>query len=203
MKKELKRKILPTFLALAVVLLAIPLVSAVPWTPRNNEKFQTYSVTMKYNFLDVLLNSPHEWIPSTDKPNKLIIIDEEDFDTMEITVGTNTYSLGIDFAYTGLAIYTFHDPVFEGQFGLLMPSDWRSEQLVVDYMYDFSAYPDGLEGTLQMRSIANGGGFFINSIAGTGDLKNVQVKATQGSIDMNLFPMITIPHVGLVSGWPE
>ncbi len=70
----------------------------------------------------------------------------------------------------------------------------------VDYMYDFSAVPGGIEGTLRMQAILTGDGsplaLSINSLAGTGDLQNVMIKATShlGT---------PIVHDGIVSGWQE
>ena len=67
-------------------------------------------------------------------------------------------------------------------------------------MYDFS---DGIDGTLQMGYVVNKGAHNINTLAGTGDLRNVQIKATAWNVlDMDL-GVFTFFHEGIVSGWPE
>jgi hypothetical protein len=72
----------------------------------------------------------------------------------------------------------------------------------VDYIYDFSAVPGGIEGTLRMQSEITGDGsplvFSINSLSGTGDLQNVQIKATS----MPQSGTYNFAHNGIVIGWP-
>lgn len=73
----------------------------------------------------------------------------------------------------------------------------------VDYMFDFSAIPGGIEGTLTMRAEFNQGGRSINSLAGTGDLQNVQIKATASNSFNPATFILTISHEGIIHGWPE
>lgn len=202
----MNKKVLVMAVALmAVAMLATPLVGAVPWTyPRNNDKFQTYGVTGTCKF-SVWMNGEHEFIPSKDKVNMLIISGDETFITYDITVGSNIYHLGTDFAYTGHFEYIFYDvtawnpnlPPYT------WPSEYRAEHMIVDYVFDFSAFSDGIEGTLRLRAESNQGGLFINSLAGTGDLQNVQIKATILPATPLGKGIYQIGHAGIVSGWPE
>jgi hypothetical protein len=69
-------------------------------------------------------------------------------------------------------------------------------------MYDFGDGDGGLDGTLTMLALITGNTVFlseemkpmwITSLQGTGDFKNVNIKATS----------VAPYHVGIVSGWPE
>ncbi len=73
---------------------------------------------------------------------------------------------------------------------------------MVTYMFDFSAYPGGIEGVLNMLAVFTEGSDKIRSLSGTGDLQNVQVTLLNlpGSV---VFPIITVEHGGMVSGWPS
>ena len=202
----MNRKIPLIITALSAVLLATPLVSAVPWTyPKNNEKFQEYQAVGTFSVLD-MVSGDHEYIPSFEKVNKLIISFDEPHLTHEITVGGNTYQLGTDFLMTDcLTIAVFYEPVFDDPAKLypIMPDGYRFEHNLVYWTIDFSAIPGGIEGTLRMQLVAtNEENRFINSLAGTGDLKNVQIKATAS---VSFDPPLTLRalHVGIVSGWPE
>ena len=191
----------------AVLLLALPLCTvmfaqATPWDPRNNDKFEKFEVTATFNFIATISGGVHEYIPSFEQVNVLTITVDEVFLTYEITIdGATTYSQGVDFAYEGVAVYTFIKPVF-GTSAKIYPSDYQVEVARVTYTYDFSAFPGGLEGTIQMLAVAGPGGFFINSLAGTGDLQNVQIKATSTYSSLG-GGILQINHDGLVSGWPE
>jgi len=199
------RKVTVLFVALmAVAMFATPLASAVPWAPKNNAKFEEWYDTGTFSLL-MFLQSEHTYTPSLEKINKLVMAFEETMSAYEIKVDGNTYTLGVDFTYHGLGKDTVIGPVFDGPAGLLYPSGGREGQLVVNYMFDFSAKEGGLDGTLQMRAEFNAGGMFINSLAGTGDLRNVQIKATQtdeGGFNPVTFD-VTVVHRGIVSGWPE
>jgi hypothetical protein len=200
------RKSLFTVLALSAVFLATPLVSAVPWTyPKNNEKFQAYQAVGTFSILDIVSGN-HKYIPSFEKVNKLIISFDEPHQTHEITVGGNTYQLGTDFLMTDcLTIAVFYDPVFDDPAKLYptMPDGYRFEHNLVYWTIDFSAIPGGIEGELRMKLVATGEeNRLINSLSGTGDLQNVQIKATAS---LSFTPPFTLNalHIGTVSGWPE
>jgi len=195
----MNKKILVMAVALLVLSMTLtPFALAKPWNPRNNEKFQTFSTTLIPNVGNILaaIANP-EYIPSEDNPNKVITSwIEEPMAYYEINVGANTYYLGTHFEYTGVAVYTAIGAPFTPNpdiFGLLVGS--KEAKFRVDYMYDFSAVPGGIEGTLTMLAItANPGGMHIRSLQGTGDLQNVQIWATGAD---------GLGHIGLVSGWPE
>ena len=195
-------------LALATLLLALPILTAVaqatPLTEKNNDKFQSFGVTATVNAF-TWVSAEHQYIPSMDNVNKLVVNGDETFITYDITIGSNTYKLGEDFTYTGHVEFTYYDvtawmplpPPY------MWPSEYRESHTIVDYMFDFSAIPGGIDGTLQMRAMDTPGDIeVINSLAGTGDLQNVQIKATiSGSTHVGT--IYTITHSGLVSGWPE
>ena len=202
----MKKKIPVIVLALSVGLLVTPLVSAVPWTyPKNNEKFQEFEGIGTFSVLDIL-NGEHKYIPSFEKVNKLIISWTEPHLTYQITVDGNTYYLGTDFLMTEcLTVAVFYDPVFDDPAKLypVMEDGYRVEHDFVYWTFDFSAFPGGIEGTLRMQLVGLGmKNRFINSLAGTGDLKNVQIKATP---TLTFTPPITLNafHTGRVSGWPD
>jgi hypothetical protein len=171
----------------------------------SNEKFQAYQAVGTFSVLDMVFGD-HEYIPSFEKVNKLIISFDEPHLTHEITVGGNTYQLGTDFLMTDcLTNAVFCEPVFDDPAKLLpiIPDGYRFEHDLVYWTIDFSAIPGGIEGTLRMQLVAtNEENTFINNLAGTGDLQNVQIKATAS---VSYVPPLTLSalHVGIVSGWPE
>lgn len=202
----MNRKILLIVIALAVVLLATPLVSAAPvYEKENNTKFETFHVNFVANVM-TWLSGEHEFIPSMDNVNRLTINGPESFISYDITVDDKTYYQGVDFTYTGHYEYVFFDVtawlVIPGIIPpYVWPSESRASQLIVDYEYDFLA-ASGIEGTIQMRAIANERGWMtINSLAGTGDLQNVQIKATGAGFEEA--PLYYATHDGWVTGWPE
>ena len=90
--KELNKKILVAVL-LAGIMLAVPLVSAVPWTyPKNNDKFEEFAVVGSFSFLDIIFGD-HQYVPSFDEVNKLVISWEENMLSYEISVDGKTYQL--------------------------------------------------------------------------------------------------------------
>ena len=197
----MKKKILGIFVSLLVVvmLVATPLVSAVPLGEPNNDKFQTWHDVGTYSAIGG--NAPVlTYIPSPEKVNKLVLDLDETMLTYEITVGSNTYYLGTDFAYTGHVKFTFYKPVWTGP-GLL-PTQYKSDLLQVTYMFDFSAYLGGIEGVLNMRAVFTKGSDRIRSLSGTGDLQNVQAQLLNLPVAPS-FPIVTIEHGGMVSGWPD
>ena len=198
----MNRKILVVFVALmAVAVLATPMALALSWEPKNNEKFQTFETAFVPNIANIIAGVANpEFIPSEDNPNKIIYSwVEEPMITYTIMVGGNTYSLGVDFEYTGFAVLTqigapfTPSPLIPG----LLVGD-KQNNFRVDYMYDFGpddGNPETIDGTIQMLAItAKDGLMHIRSVRATGDLQNVQIQATsQGSYE----------HIGIVLGWPE
>ena len=183
------------FLFLAA--LAAPMVAAKFWEPKNNDKFQPFSTALVPNVGNIIaaIANP-EYTPSEDNPNKIIYTwVEEPMTAYTINVGANTYYLGTDFEYTGVAVVTQIGAPFTPNpalFGMLVGS--KETKFRVDYKYDFSAVEGGIEGTLEMLAItANPGGMHIRSVRGTGDLQNVQIQATG----------VGMGHIGTVIGWPE
>jgi len=195
----MKKKILVMAVAMLVLSMTLtPFALAKPWNDKNNDKFQTFSTTLVPNFGNILAAVANpEYIPSEDNYNKVIYSwEEEPMTAYTITIeGVGTYSLGTDFAYTGVAVSTQIGAPFTpnpAQFNMLIGS--KEQKFRVDYKYDFDAVPGGIEGTLEMLAItANEGGMRISSRRGTGDLQNVQIFATAAGM----------AHTGLVIGWPD
>jgi hypothetical protein len=205
MKKLESKKIISLILiCLMVSMSAVTLAKADPLDDKNNDKFQSYGVTAKFSFTKALQSADYNWIPSQAKTNVMVIEYDEQFMQYDITIGTHTYKLGTDFAYTGHAKYVYFEPVFGTTYGPYYPVSYRSQYHVIDYMYDFSAVPGGLEGTLKMRAMfsSNSGEIDINSLAGTDDLQNVQIKATHAGAS-TVKGITTANHAGYVLGWPE
>jgi hypothetical protein len=205
MKNLNSKKIISLILiCLIVAMSAVTLAKADPLGDKNNDKFQAYAVTAKFSFSKALLSADFDWVPSQTKTNVMTIEYDEQFIQYDITIGTHTYKLGIDFEYAGHAKYVYFEPVFGTTYGLYYPISYRSQYHVIDYMFDFSACPGGLEGTLNMRAMfsSNGGEMDINSLAGTGDLQNVQIKATHAGASTTK-GVTTAEHAGYVLGWPE
>ena len=201
--REVNKKILVAVL-LAGIMLATPMVSAVPWNPKpNNEKFQDYGVVGTFNYLDIYL-APIEYVPSFDIVNKAIVTWEENMLTYEITVDGETYDLD-DFDYIGTGTFIFYDPVFSDPETKLDIIDQRAFHAVWDITYDFGDDDVGLDGTINVRAIISSReGMHIFSKQCTGDFKNVNIQATSGEgPNIGVFPVVTLYHEGVVSGWPE
>lgn len=191
---------------LAIALLATPLVSAVPGAEKNNEKFQTWHYEKTVSFL-ILLFGEHTYIPSFDKVNRMVITSTEGFNSYEITVGDDTYVMGVDFdcvdVYTQ---YTANKPVFaEDDEQKLWPLDSQAQSvtLLVETTFDFSAYPGGIEGTLTIQERSSSGLTHTSSLMGTGDLQNVQVQATYYNTFDDVTYELTVYDDGTVIGWPD
>jgi hypothetical protein len=186
---------------LAVAMLTTPLVSAIAGSPKTNDKFQTWHTEKKLNFFTMAIGGEHVWIPSFEKCNRLVITSTEGYITYEITVGTNTYTQGVDFAVVDTySQWHFNKPVFANP-DKLYTEDAKAGGIIVEVTFDFSAYPGGIEGTLKVRSVSSEGESGSNSLAGTGDLQNVQVKS-QYSYGF-VAPFLTVFEDGTVFGWPE
>jgi len=197
-KKLIRKTLLIATVLLIIAILATPLAVAKPWQEKNNDKFQTFEVALVPNVANIMAAAANPtYIPSEDNPNKIIYSwVEEPMVAYTINVGSNTYNLGTDFEYTGVAVLTQIGAPFTPNpalFDILMGSKQRMFR--VDYMYDFSAVPGGLEGTLTMLAItAEDGVMHIRSTRGTGDLQNVQIQATSPG---------GFAHLGIVQGWPD
>jgi len=195
----MNKKILLALTAfLIIAMMATPLALAKPWTNlKNNDKFQTFSVTLVPNVGNILAAVANpEYIPLEENPNKIIYTwIEEPMTAYTIDVGSNSYSLGTDFEYTGVAVLTQIGAPFipnPAMFNILVGS--KETKFRVNYKYDFSAVEGGIDGTLEMLAItANPRGMHIRSLRGTGDLQNVQIQATG----------VGMTHTGIVIGWPE
>jgi hypothetical protein len=157
----------------------------------------------------VWIHGEHQFIPSKDNVKKLIVSGTElglPPMSCDITVGTNTYQLGTDFTYTGNFNFVFYDvtewfvvpqEVEEYEW----PREFTAEHSTLEYTYEFLP-ASGIEGTIQMRTVITNSGMTISSLAGTGDLRHVHIKATNIQDDTG-FPIETFHHLGIVSGWPE
>jgi hypothetical protein len=181
-----KKALLTAIVILTVIMLATPLVSAQVWNnDKNNDKFQSYSVI-------------HENLPITDlemdfkpnaaNPNVIVYRWGDNEGDYNITIGGDKHYLrGVDFAYDQDCVWTAIGAPFIGLFGS-KSNIWR-----IEYMFNFSAFAGGIEGTLEMLFVYNNGILSIRSLRGTGDLQNVQILATA----------VLGEHMGIVSGWPE
>ena len=184
---------------LLLILMAItPFALARNLELKNNDKFEVFQVDLATNLGDVNMKV----IGPEDSPNKIVFSKVEELTLYEITVGTKTYSLAEGhFTYTGFIVYTVWDPVLPVATPFIM-TPGRMVHFDVKYMYTFLS-ASGIEGTIEMHAIAQGetladvftpGTMIITSQQGTGDLQNVNIKATAGA---------THGHEGIVSGWPE
>lgn len=208
----MNKKVLIMAVALmAVAMLATPLVSAKPWEyPKNNAKFEEFGVTFGFDWQGFIM-AEYAATAGLEDAEKVVVICPETPTTYQIMVGEagpgqRVYNLGEDFTYSGQMTFTVFDPVLPYAFDPSNPVGTlfiggRMQHFRVDYMYDFSAVPEGLDGTITMVALVTGNGLvlggdhpmFITSIKGTGDFQNVQIKAT--AVPPN--------HMGVVTGWPE
>jgi hypothetical protein len=154
-----------------------------------------------------MLMANHTYVPVDKVANpvqKLTISYDEKMLTCDIKVGGVIYSLGKDFTYTGHTETIFYNPSFANPtLGYLYPSVFSGEETTVNYMYNFSAVPGGLEGTISFFATLKNDVTSVVSVAGTGDFKNVEVKATKTQwLDTDTL-VINIYQDGMVSGWPH
>jgi hypothetical protein len=205
----LKKKILifATLLVLSITL--TPFALAKPWNyPKNNPKFEQYGVTYSFDWSNYMTTAYGlEWSKKV-----VVTFEEQPTSNYQIRIGEagpgqRVYNNTIDFMYSGVATLTVWDPVLPYVFdpldviGTFFVQGSR-QHFRVEYMYDFSAVPGGLEGTLILVAITSGNSLVLGgdkpmhifTTMGTGDFKNVNVQATAG-------PNAT--HMGIVSGWPE
>ena len=194
-----------------LAMLAAPMVSAKPWNyPKNNPKFEEFGVTFQLNWGEFIA-AEYAATAGLEDANKLVITNEETMLSYQIRIGEDgpgqrIYNLGEDFTYTGKMTYTVFDPILPYAFnpddlvGTLFVTG-RMAHLRIDYMYDFSAVPGGLEGTIKLVALVTGNTLmligdkptYITSLQCTGDFQNVNIKATVAGLG----------HTGVVSGWPE
>jgi hypothetical protein len=172
----------------------------------TNPTAVAWNVDGSFSFVD-MLRANHTYVPADKIANpvqKLTISWDIKMITSDIKVGGVTYSLGKDFTYTGRAEFIFYNPSFANPaLGYLYPSGFSREEGTLNYMYNFSAVPGGLEGTLSMLNVMDevtGSGV---SVGGTGDFKNVEVKATSYNWFDAANLVINVYHDGMVSGWPK
>jgi hypothetical protein len=193
---------------LSAAMLISPLAGIVlATTPYTDPTALAWSVDGSYSFYD-MLRANHTYVPADKVANpvqKLTLSYNENLLTCDIKVGGVTYSLGKDFTYTGHTDYTFYNPSFaDPTLGYYYPSVYGGDEATITYMYNFSAVPGGLEGTLSMLATMKNDVFSIVSTGGTGDFKNVQVKATNSPIWFEEAKLIVHTyHTGMVSGWPN
>lgn len=211
----MNKKIFGVFISLlAVAILVTPLAVAKPWNyPKNNPNFEQYETTINFMF-ENLVEATYAATTGLEEANKVVVVYEEQaiagyqIRIGEAGPGQRVYNLGEDFAYYGVSTITVWDPILPYEFDPANPmmtlflagskTHWR-----VDYMYDFSAVPGGLEGTIRMLALITGDSepgllgeskpMFITSVEGTGDFANVQIQATGAGLG----------HGGVVIGWPE
>jgi hypothetical protein len=175
--------------------------------PYTDPTALAWNVDASFNFMD-MIKANHTYVPADKVANpvqKLYLSYDEKLLTCDIKVGGVTYSLGKDFTYTGHVDYIYYNPSFANPtLGYYYPSVFSSAEATVNYMYNFSAVPGGLEGTLSMLATSKDSVSSIVSVGGTGDFKNTQVKATISPQWYDAAKMVVnIYHDGMVSGWPN
>jgi len=138
-----------------------------------------------------------------DKGYKIVLSWPETMTAYSINVDGKVYTLNNDFIYKGFARFTAWKPTGEvSPIGFPVGEYMEFE---VWYMYDFSAVFGGIDGKLKMHALSKindaadmgtAGMMKINSVWGTGDLRNVNIRATNGGPG-------NPSHVGKVCGWPD
>jgi hypothetical protein len=162
--------------------------------PKNNEKFQSFSVSLIPVPVNSVADYEIKYIPNEENAKVTVQTWGNNIVTTEIVIGgAKLYVMGVDFEYSQSCKYiATGSPFFTVPgYGLVMGT--KSHLFVINYVYDFSAVPDGIDGTLEMRFVSSMGTTSITSLRGTGDLQNVQIKATASGTG----------HTGVVIGWPE
>ena len=185
----MNKKVLVIAVALmAVAMLATPFALAKPWDkPKNNEKFQSYHVTLGGSIVD----SVKEYKPNEDNPNVIVQRWGNNIVDYEIIIGEeHHYKLGVDFEYDQKCVWIAVGAPFIPYLGILMGSE--SNLWIITYEFDFSAVPGGIDGILKMLFVYKDGETSIRSLWGTRDLRNVHISATA----------VLGTHEGTVIGWP-
>jgi hypothetical protein len=203
--REVNRKLLVAVASLfAISIMLTPLAAAKPWNLKNNDKFKTFYVEGSFS-VAIIDAGDKRYIPSFDNVKMFIQTFEESMATYEITIDEETYTLADgDFTYSGHAKFVYYNPVFANPEKTIVESSSHTIDFV-DYMYDFGDDGNGPDGTIKMRYVFNKGANNIFSLAGTGDLRNVNIKANAWfTLDyLTMPPTMNIFHEGIVSGWPE
>ena len=189
----MNKKSLLVIAALLVVSLSLtPFALAEPWETKSNDKFQTFMVEHEINPMSIIMTAEFDCQPSQEDPNIIVMTWVDSQSKYDITVGEQTYSLGIDFNYEGYSKWTAIGSPFTYKMGIF-PDGSKSNIWMVEYKYDFSAVPGGIEGTLDLLMLDVNDKVSIRSLSGTGDLQNVQIMATA----------VLGTHEGIVIGWPD
>ena len=202
----LKRNaVLITVLVLATLLL-VPLASAVPLKEKTNDKFQTYHVDLVVDASTWVIFGDFQAHPSMEKSNYVTISGPETFMQYDLTIGSHVYHQVTDFIYTGHFEYVYYDVEAWAYYGpYVWPADnsYRTNHLLVDYSLTF-LLQSGIDGTINLRAVSVEGnyGMSITSLSGTGDLQNVQVKATSSNVIVD-GTIYSGTHNGWVTGWPN
>jgi len=194
-----KKKILGLVLAvLFLTMLAAPFALAKSTDyPKNNEKFQSFSVTLGAVPVNSVADYEIRYIPNEESTNVVVQTWGNNIVYNEIVIGDapndRHYFMGVDFEYSQDCKYIAIGGPFitVPGYGLVMGT--KSHLFVINYVYDFTAGSSTIDGTLEMRFVSSMGTTSITSLRGTGDLQNVQIKATAGGTG----------HTGVVIGWPE
>jgi hypothetical protein len=198
-----KRMVVITSL-FAIFIMAVPMVSAVPWDRKPNKlKWEDYDVVAYFSVMDIAL-APFEYVPSSDNVKKAIKTWEENMLFYEITVDGKTYDLD-DFDYIGTATLIYYDPVFLDPDTKTQIDSYSFMHAVWNIKYDFGDDGVGLDGEINVNAIVSSReGMHLFSKECTGDFKNVNIQATQGD-DPELveLPLVNFAHIGVVKGWPE
>lgn len=204
--ERLKRKCLALFVAILLFsMLTTQLAMASSYEEKNNPKFKTFEVNQRQSLIPYFaaLSNP-TYIQSEDKPLRLIIGPYEDqIIECSIKVDGIEYIEGVDFDYFGSSTYEVWRPTGESFMGIYPLGDLMLFK--VEYTYDFGEDGQGIDGKINMLatwlsddffSFISPGSFKITSIDGTGDLQNVNIKATNG------LAAVGSAHVGTLIGWP-
>jgi hypothetical protein len=157
----------------------------------KNCNVQSFSVTAVASIAPIL-SAEWKYIPSEENPKMIVVSWEGIMLSYTLTVGENMYYLDTDFEYTEHCVRIAVGAPFTNAYGL--PSGSESNYMKIDFMYDFSSVPGGIDGTLKMRTVSYNGETFIRSLGGTGDLRHVRIMATSVSLGHD---------EGVVIGWPE
>jgi hypothetical protein len=162
--------------------------------PKNNEKFQSFSVSLTAVPVNSVVDYEIKYIPNEENANVAVQTWGNNIVTNEIVIGgVKHYFMGVDFEYSQSCKYIATGGPFitVPGYGLVMGT--KSHLFVINYMYNFTAGSSTIDGTLEMRFVSSMGTTTITSLRGTGDLQNVQIKATAAGTG----------HAGVVIGWPE
>jgi hypothetical protein len=204
--ERLKKKCLALFVVILLFsMLTTQLAMASSYEEKNNPKFKTFEVNQQQSLTTYLiaLSNP-TYIQSEDRQLRLIIGPYEDqIVACKIKVDGIEYIEGVDFDYVGSSTYEVWRPTGESFMGIYPLGDLMLFK--IEYTYDFGEDGQGIDGKINMRatwlsddffSFISPGSFKITSIDGTGDLQNVNIKATNG------VSAVGSSHVGTVIGWP-